>query len=143
MGRRDVLRPGDAAPARDHGCDGALGSLEAGTASFHDVAWLATSRRMAARIGGAVVVGGRGATLRGIVGVAVGLAIVGWPEVSLAALVVVLAICVVVMGSLRLRAALEFGSAVRIRWVRALLALLGSSPAALCSSCRSATSSGW
>ncbi|MCV2491792.1 DUF308 domain-containing protein [Geodermatophilus sp. YIM 151500] len=154
-------------------------SLQAGTASFHDVAWSAMSRRPAVRLGEAVAAERRGTTVRGLTGVAVGVAIAVWPEASLTALVVVvasyalldgvlvlvgllhpghrrwqqavegmaslataacvviwpdvtarallhvLAVWVVVMGALRLRAALEFGHAVRIRWVPALLALLG------------------
>jgi uncharacterized membrane protein HdeD (DUF308 family) len=178
VGRRQVLRRGGAALVPGHGADSALRSLETGTASFSDVAWLVASRRLAARIGGAVTAEGRDTTVRGVIGVAVGVTILVWPEVSLAALVVVLAsyalldgvlalvglqypghrgwqqaaqgvaslataacvaiwpdttglallhvlaLWVVVMGALRLRAALEFGAAVRIRWVPALLALL-------------------
>ena len=49
--------------------------------------------------------------------------VVTWPDVTGLALRYVLALWVVVMGALRLRAALESGDAVRVRWVPALLAL--------------------
>jgi uncharacterized membrane protein HdeD (DUF308 family) len=70
---------------------------------------------------------GRSWTLvaQGIVGIAVGVLAVARPEHSRAALVWVLAVWVVVMGAFRLRAAVDVGESVTVRWTPAVPALLG------------------
>jgi uncharacterized membrane protein HdeD (DUF308 family) len=60
----------------------------------------------------------------GIAGVAVGVAAPAWPDLSRLGLLYALAIWVVVMGALRLCAAIDFGDRVTVRWVAAILALL-------------------
>ena len=148
-------------------------ALEAGTASFPDVVGAAMSRSVAGKLGRTVATDGGNATARGVLGVAIGVALIAWPEESLATMVVgfgayavadgllallvgrtwqrvaegvvgvvagasallrpdlgraallaVLAVWVIVMGTLRLRAALRFADRVSVRWVPALLALL-------------------
>jgi len=148
-------------------------ALEAGTASFLDVVGSAMRRSLAGKLGRTVATDGGNATARGVLGVAIGVALIAWPEESLATMVVgfgayavadgmlsllgarawrravegivgvatgafvllrpdlgraallsVLAVWVVVMGTLRLRAALRFEDRVSVRWVPALLALL-------------------
>jgi uncharacterized membrane protein HdeD (DUF308 family) len=148
-------------------------ALEAGTASFLEVVGAAMSRSVAGKLGRTVATDGGNATARGVLGVAIGVALIAWPEESLATMVVgfgayavvdgllallvgrtwqrvaegvvgvvagasallrpdlgraallaVLAVWVIVMGTLRLRAALRFADRVSVRWVPALLALL-------------------
>jgi uncharacterized membrane protein HdeD (DUF308 family) len=60
----------------------------------------------------------------GVAGVATGAFASGCPDASRMALLYALAIWVVVMGALRLRAAIDFGDRVTVRWVAATLALL-------------------
>jgi uncharacterized membrane protein HdeD (DUF308 family) len=60
---------------------------------------------------------------KGVAGVATGAFAFGCPDASRMALLYVLAIWVVVMGALRLRAAIDFGDRVTVRWVAATLAL--------------------
>ena len=150
-------------------------ALEAGTASFLDVVGTAMRSSVAGKLGRTIATDGGNATARGVLGVAIGVALIAWPEESLATMVVgfgayavldgllallvvrghpwqravegvvgvaagtfallrpdlgraalltVLAVWVVVMGTLRLRAALLFADRVSVRWVPALLALL-------------------
>jgi uncharacterized membrane protein HdeD (DUF308 family) len=150
-------------------------ALEAGTASFVDVVGTAMRRSLAGKLGRTITTDDGNATARGVLGVAIGVALIAWPEESLATMVVgfgayavadgllsllgarghgwqravegivgiatgacallrpdlgraallsVLAVWVVVMGTLRLRAALRFDDRISVRWVPALLALL-------------------
>jgi uncharacterized membrane protein HdeD (DUF308 family) len=148
-------------------------ALEAGTASFLDVVGAVMRHSLAGKLGRTVATDGGNATARGVLGVAIGVALIAWPEESLAtmvavfggyalvdgllallvgrswqrvveavvgiaagavalvrpdlgraALLTVLAVWVVVMGTLRLRAALRFADRVTVRWVPALLSLL-------------------
>ena len=154
-----------------------LRSFAAGTASLPDVAWATVTGTLARKLGRSVTQRPDGAG-RGLLGVAFGVAVVAWPEASLAAMVVafagyalldglvslagllgprrswtlavqgivgvaagvfalarpehsraalvwVLAVWVVVMSAFRLRAAIDVGTAVTVRWVPAALALLG------------------
>jgi uncharacterized membrane protein HdeD (DUF308 family) len=154
-----------------------LRTIEAGTASLPDVAWLAASRKLALRIGRPLTVPETSGRIRGLLGILVGVAILVWPDVSLRAMVIlvgiyaiadgllclivaiasrprlglvaqavvslaagvgtflvpalswsallyVLAIWVIVMGALRLRAALTFAETIRIQWFGAVTALL-------------------
>ena len=151
-------------------------ALEAGTASLPDVAWAAMRGNLARKFRRSVTEGADG-PLRGVLGVAFGVAVLVWPEVSLAlmvaafavyalvdgvlsvlgliagrrtwrlaveslaglaaggfalaqpgasrlALLYVLALWVVVMGALRLRAAIEITDRFNVRWTAAILAVL-------------------
>jgi uncharacterized membrane protein HdeD (DUF308 family) len=62
--------------------------------------------------------------VEGIVGIATGAFVLLRPDHGRMALLTVLAVWVVVMGTLRLRGALRFADRVSVRWVPALLALL-------------------
>jgi uncharacterized membrane protein HdeD (DUF308 family) len=160
-------------------------TLEAGTASFHDVALIVMLSNLAKRVGRPIATDERNSTVRGILGIAAGVAVIVWPDSSLSAAVVVfgvyavldgvlslwglliarnrvwqraaqavtslavgvfafvqpdvsrtaalylLALWVIVMGALRLTAALQFGTAVTVRWVPAILSLLAVVPACI------------
>lgn len=125
-------------------------TLEAGTASFADVALVVMLSNLAKRVGRPIATDERNSTARGILGIAAGVAVIVWPDSSLSAAVVVfgvyavldgvlslwglliaLALWVIVMGALRLTAALNFGSTVTVRWLPAILSLLAVVPACI------------
>ena len=78
-------------------------ALEAGTASFLDVVGTAVSRSVAGKLGRTIATDGGNATARGDAD----------DPLDRAALLTVLAVWVVVMGTLRLRAALRFADRSR------------------------------
>jgi uncharacterized membrane protein HdeD (DUF308 family) len=154
-------------------------TIEAGTASIVDVAWVAIRGNLADLAGRPLATERVNSLARGVLGVAIGVVILVWPDMSLAAMVVtvgiyaiadgvlsllvaltrstrrwqfvaqgvtslavgaltlllpeitsrallyLLAIWVVVMSALRLRAAIFFGDRVTVRWIPAVLSLLG------------------
>jgi uncharacterized membrane protein HdeD (DUF308 family) len=154
-------------------------TIEAGTASIVDVAWVAIRGNLADLADRPLATERVNSLARGVLGVAIGLVILIWPDPSLAAMVVIvgvyaivdavlsllvartrqtgrwqflgqgvtslavgaialllpeitsvallylLAIWVVIMSALRLRAAITFGDRVSVRWVPAVLSLLG------------------
>jgi uncharacterized membrane protein HdeD (DUF308 family) len=154
-------------------------TIEAGTASIVDVAWAAIRGNFTDLAGRPLATERVNSVARGVLGVAIGLVILVWPDMSLAAMVVIvgvyaiadgvlsllvaltrrtrrweyvgqgvtslavgaltllvpeitsmallylLAIWVVVTSALRLRAAITFGDRVIVRWVPAILSLLG------------------
>jgi uncharacterized membrane protein HdeD (DUF308 family) len=154
-------------------------TIEAGTASIVDVAWAAIRGNFTDLAGRPLATERVNSVARGVLGVAIGLVILVWPDMSLAAMVVIvgvyaiadgvlsllvaltrrtrrweyvgqgvtslavgaltllvpeitsrallyrLAIWVVVMSALRLRAAITFEDRVIVRWVPAILSLLG------------------
>ena len=154
-------------------------TIEAGTASIVDVAWLAIRGNLEDLAGRQLATERVNSLARGVLGVAIGVVILVWPGTSLDAMAVIvavyaiadgvlsllvaltrkprrwqflgqgvtslavgaltlllpeitsmallylLAIWVVVMSALRLRAAIAFGDRVTVRWVPALLSLLG------------------
>jgi uncharacterized membrane protein HdeD (DUF308 family) len=154
-------------------------TIEAGTASIVDVAWVTIRGKLNVLAGRPLATERVNSLARGVLGVAAGIAILIWPDISLAVMVVIvgvyaiadgllslvvglarrtgrwqfigqcvtslavgalvlllpeisstallylLAVWVVVMSALRLRAAFTFEERVMVRWVPALLSLLG------------------
>src|SRR4029450_10793889 len=154
-------------------------SIEVGAASIVDVAWVAIRTNFTDLAGRPLATERVNSLARGVLGVAIGLVILVWPDMSLAAMVVIvgvyaiadgvlsllvaltlktrrwqllgqvvtslavgaltlllpeitstallylLAIWVVVMSALRLRAAITFRDRVTVRWISAGLSLLG------------------
>jgi uncharacterized membrane protein HdeD (DUF308 family) len=154
-------------------------TIEAGTASIVDVAWVAIRGNLDDLTGRPLGTERVNSLARGVLGVAIGVVILVWPDPSLAAMVVIvgvyaiadgvlslvvaltrsarrwqfvgqgvtslavgalvlllpeitsmallylLAVWVVVMSALRLRGAITFGERVSVRWVPAILSLLG------------------
>jgi uncharacterized membrane protein HdeD (DUF308 family) len=154
-------------------------TIESGTASIVDVAWVAIRGNFSDLAGRPLATERTNLLVRGVLGLATGVIILVWPDISLAAMVVmvgvyaiadgvlslvvaitrrtrrwqfigqgvtslavgaiafllpgsastallyVLAIWVVAMSALRLRTAIAFGERVTVRWVSAILSLLG------------------
>jgi uncharacterized membrane protein HdeD (DUF308 family) len=154
-------------------------TIEAGTASIVDVAWISIRGKLNDLAGRPVATERVNSLARGVLGVAIGLVILVWPDPSLTAMVVIvgvyaladgvlsllvaatrrtrrwqflgqgvtslavgalallvpeitsrallylLAVWVVVMSALRIRGTITFGDRVSVRWVPAILSLLG------------------
>jgi uncharacterized membrane protein HdeD (DUF308 family) len=154
-------------------------TIDAGTASIVDVAWVTVRGKLDDLAGRPLATERVNSLARGVLGVAAGIAILIWPDISLAVMVVIvgvyaiadgllsllvgltrrtrrwefvgqavmslavgalalalpditstallylLAVWVVVMSALRLRTAIVSGDRVSIRWVPAVLSLLG------------------
>ena len=154
-------------------------TIEAGTASIVDVAWVAIRGKLSDLAGRRLATERTNSLVRGVLGLAIGVIILIWPDISLAAMVVtlgvyaiadgvlslvvaitrrtrrwqfvgqgvtslavgaialllpdsastallyILAIWVIAMSALRLRTAIAFGERVTVRWIPAILSLLG------------------